>query len=219
MTAVLTIWAAEFFLESAGSILTFKRSRLLSVILAIIALMDIVTFFCFRFWPEHYWQATWIRHAIRNMLLVLLGCSVCGMFAEKNRIQAGFTAGAISLFMTSLVFCIGMSGKTLGNKLLEGEIVACLILLAYIALAWIGSAGKLSADNKWTAAGFMVMIGSDLVFTILWTFWDGARHFYPIGAISAQVIWICGPLRKIKLPECRADLGKKFGEIQKVRVM
>lgn len=220
MTAILAIWMAEFLLEASGSILNFKRARLLSVILAIIALMDVVTFFFFRFWPENYWLATWTRHAIRNLLFVLLGCSVCGMFAEKvNRIQAGITAAVLSLSTGAMVLAMGMSGKTLSDKLLEGEIVACLMLLAYIALAWIGSAGKLSADNKWIAAGFVVMVGSDLVFTILWTFWDGARHWYPLGCISAQLIWIAGPLRKVRLPEFRKSLEKKFPHVEEMRVM
>lgn len=209
-------WLAEFFLESAGAILNFKRSRALSVILALIALMDVVTFVVFRFWPEHYWQATWIRHAIRNMLLIWLGCSICGMFSE-NRVQDTIAAAFLSLGIAAMVFFVGSAGETIKDKLLGAEIVACFVLLAYIALAWIGGR-TLESDNKWKAAGFLVMIGSDLIFTLLWLKWDGARHWYPLGAISAQLVWVIGPLRKVRLREFRVGLGVKIKEAQKVSV-
>lgn len=216
MTAVFTVWAAEFFLESAGAILNFKRHRLLSVILALIALMDVCTFFVFRFFPEHYWQATWTRHAIRNMLFVLLGCSICGMFGEK-RLQASITAAFLSLGTAALVLSVGLAGETIKDKLLDAEIVACSVLLVYIVLAWIG--GNTSNDNKWKAAGFLAMIGSDLIFTLLWLKWDGARHWYWTGAMLAYGIWVAGPLRRVKLPEFRQSLENKFPQVEEMRVM
>jgi hypothetical protein len=216
MTAVLTIWIAEFLLESAGAILNFKRNRLLSVILAIIAGMDVVTFFIFRFYPEYYWQATWTRHAIRNLLFVIFGCSLCGMFREK-RVQSIITAAFVSLASAVLAFSVGMAGETTADKLLDAEIVACFVLLAYIVLACIGA--ELSADNKWKVAGFMVMIGSDLLFTLLWLKWDSARHWYWTGAVLAYAIWIAGPLRKVRLGEFRVSLEKKFPHVEEMRVM
>jgi hypothetical protein len=232
MTAVFTIWAAEFFLESAGAILNFKRSRLLSFILALIALMDVATFFVFRFWPEHYWQATWIRHAIRNMLFIWLGCSICGMFSEK-RIQSAITAAFLSLSAAVLVFSVGFAGETIKDKLLDAEIVACLTLLAYIAVVWI-SGNALESDNKWKTAGFLVMVGSDLIFTMLWDgmptlklghftipawHWDGARHWYWTGATLAYGVWVAGPLRRVRLGEFRVSLEKKFPAVEEMRVM
>jgi hypothetical protein len=232
MTAVLTIWIAEFFLESAGAILNFKRSRALSVILALIALMDVVTFVVFRFWPEHYWQATWIRHAIRNMLLIWLGCSICGMFSE-NRVQDTIAAAFLSLGIAALVFFVGSAGETIKDKLLDAEIVACFVLLAYIAMVWM-SGNALESDNKWKTAGFLVMIGSDLIFTLLWDgmptlqlghltipawHWDGARHWYWTGAALAYGVWVIGPLRRVRLGEFRVRLQHRFAEIEKVRIM
>lgn len=211
-------WFAEFLLESAGAILNFKRSKLLSFILAAIAVMDVVTFFVFRFWPQHYVQATWIRHAIRNMMFIWLGCSICGMFTEK-RAQSIITAAFLSLGTSALVVSVGWAGETIADKLLDAEIVACFILLAYVALAWMGSNTLLSGDNKWKVAGFLVMIGSDLIFTLLWLKWDWARHWYWTGAISAQLIWVAGPLRKVKLPEFRQSLEKRFPKVEEMRVM
>jgi hypothetical protein len=218
MTAILSVWMAEFILEASGSILNFKRSKLLSFILAIIALMDAVTFVIFRYWPESYPAATWIRHAIRNLLLMVLGCSICGMFAEKeNRVQASVIAGFLALGTAALALSVGIAGETLKDRLLTGEIVSCMLLLSYIFLAWLGT--SLKGDNRWTAAGFVVMIGTDLIFTLLWLNWDGARHFYPLGAIAAYLIWVAGPLRKIKLPEFRKSLEKKFPHVEEMRVM
>lgn len=216
MTAIFGAWMAEFILEASGSIFNFKRSKLLSFTLAVVALMDAVTFVIFRYWPESYPAATWIRHAIRNLMLMVLGCSVCGMFAEeKNRVQAGVIAGFLSLGMAAFCCSIGLAGNSLKDRLLTGEIVACSLLLSYIFLAWVGK--SLKDDNGWTACGFMVMVGSDLIFTAMWTFWDGARHWYPLGAIAAYLIWVAGPMRRVKLPEFRQSLQHKFGEIENVR--
>jgi hypothetical protein len=217
MTAILSVWMAEFILEASGSILNFKRSKLLSFILAIIALMDAVTFVIFRYWPESYPAATWIRHATKNLMLMVLGCSICGMFEEKeNRLQASVIAGFISLGTAALALSVGIAGETLKDRLLTGEIVACTLLLSYIFLAWVGQ--SLKDDNRWTAAGFVMMIGSDLLFTLLWLKWSGARHLYPIGALAAYGIWVLGPLRKIRLPEFRKSLEKRFPHVEKVGI-
>jgi hypothetical protein len=90
-----------------------------------------------------------------------------------------------------------LAGETIKDKLLDAEIVACCVLLAYILLAWIG--GNTSNDNKWKAAGFVAMIGGDLICTLLWLKWDGARHWYWTGAIAAYLIWAGGPLKTLKL--------------------
>lgn len=219
MTAVFTLWAAEFFIEASGAILNFKRSRLLSFILAIIALMDVVTFFVFRFYPDHYWQATWTRHAIRNMLFVMLGCYLCGIFAEDGkRLQSGITAAFLAIGTGGVAFSIGMSGATIANRLLEGEIVACFLLLAYVALAWIGHNG-IPAKDKWIVTGFLLMIGSDLLITMLWMKWPMARRLYPLGAISAYLIWCIGPIKSVRLTEFRKSLGHEIPKAQKVTVI
>lgn len=216
MISVYGPWAAELTLEAIGAALYFKRSKILSAYFAITALMDVVTFAVFRYWPEVYPTATWSRHGIRNLILIWLGCSICGMFSEK-RVQSAITAAFLSLGTAALVLSVGLAGETIKDKLLDAEIVACFVLLAYVALAWIGGR-TLESDNKWKAAGFLVMIGSDLIFTLLWLKWDGARHWYPLGAIAAQLVWIIGPLRSVKLPECRADLGHKITESERISV-
>ena len=129
--------------------------------------------------------------------------------------MAVLSAAFLSLGSASIIVAVGTAGETLKQKLLDGEIAANMILLGFVAVGWISRREKLNQAWKWIAVGFMVMVGSDLLFTALWMAWDWARHLYPIGAISAQLIWIAGQLRTIRLPECRANLGQRITEAQK----
>lgn len=221
MTAVYSLWAAEFCLESIGALVYSGRSKLLSALLAFCALSDAITFAILRFVsPYAYAWSYWAGRSIKYLFLIWLACSICGMFvAEIHRFQAKITAFVVSISSAALITAVSASGETLKDRLLDGEIAANMLLLGMVFLGYIGRRDRLDSNWQWIAAGFMVMVGSDLIFTALWAFWDGARHWYPLGCIAAQLIWVAGPLRKVKLPECRADLGKKFAEIQKVQVM
>ena len=169
---------------------------------------------------DFYAWSAWAAKGIRGLLLIWLACAICGMFVQERR--KSFTvisAAFLSIGSASIIVAVGSAGETLKQKLLDGEIAANMILLGFVAVGWISRREKLNQAWKYIAVGFMVMVGSDLVFTALWMVWDGARHWYPIGCIAAQLIWLAGPLRRVKLSECRVSLEKKFPAVEKVTVI
>lgn len=198
MTAAYAPWAAELLLECAGAALYLKRAKLLSAILTFCAVSDIALFFVFG--TRFYAWASWSQIAFKELMLIWLACSICGMFvAERRKSFASISAAFLSLGSAAMITAFAANGETLKDKLLDGEIAANMILLAIVFFGWISRRDKLDSTWKWIAFGFMVMVGSDLVFTVLWTFWDGARHFYPLGAIAAYAVWIIGPLKTLKI--------------------
>jgi hypothetical protein len=216
--SVLIFWALEFILESCGAYLYWEKSKMLSSLLGMCAMGDLITFLFYG--QPSYVQAFWIFYSLKYLMLIWLACSICGMFvAERRKSMATISAAFLSLGSAALITVFASAGETLKNKLLDGEIAANMILLAVVFIGWIGRRDRLTGMWKFISLGFMVMVGSDLVFTILWTFWDGARHWYPLGCISAQVIWICGPLKKVRLPEFRKSLGHEMPEVQKVTLI
>jgi len=221
MTAILTFWVAEFVLESIGAIIYSTRNRLLSILLVFCAVSDAATFAIFRFLGSYaYAWSYWASRSLKYLLLVWLGCAICGMFVqERRKSMAVFSAAFLSVGSASIIVAVGSAGETLKQKLLDGEIAANMILLGFVAVGWISRREKLNQAWKFIAVGFMVMIGSDLVFTALWMVWDGARHWYPLGCISAQVLWICGPLKSVRLGEFRKSLEKRFPAVEEMRVM
>lgn len=212
-------WAIELLLEALGAVLYRRRSKLLSFILGYCAFGDLILLAIFSSFHEAYAWAFWGYFALKYLFLCLLGCHICGMFVqERNKSQARIAAGVISLGTAAFVTVAYCSAETLKNSLLDGEIAANMVLLGIIALTWIGKRDNLTSSWKWITAGFLIMIGSDLLCTALWTFWDGARHWYPLGAISAQMVWVIGPLKSHRLAEARVSLGKKIPEAERVSV-
>lgn len=217
MTAVYLPWAAELLLECAGAALYLKRSKTLAAVLTFCAISDIALFFAFG--GRFYLAASWSQIAFKELMLIWMACSICGMFvAEKRKSFATLSAAFLSVGSAAMITVFSASGETLKDKLLDGEIAANMILLGIVAIGWISRRAMLDQTWKWIVAGFVLMVGSDLVFTGLWTFWAGARHWYPIGAISAQLTWIVGPLRSVRLPEFRKGLGHKIAEAERVSV-
>lgn len=216
MTAYLP-WAVELILECAGAQIYFRRSKLLSAILAFCALSDVALFIIFGR-PIYPW-ASWVQMAGKGLLLIWLGCSICGMFvAERDKVKTVLATGFISAASMSLVVSAFFSRDSLKDRLLDAEIVASILLLGMIALGWIGRSSYLSAEWKIITAGFVLMVGSDLLFTALWTFWDGARHWYPLGTIAAQLVWVAGPILPYRLKDCRPSLGQRVQEAERVSV-
>jgi hypothetical protein len=217
VTALL-FWAVEFILEACGAYLYWQKSKLLSSLLGMCAVGDLITFLLYG--HPVYAQAFWIFYSLKYLMLIWLACSICGMFVAERRKSFGtISAAFLSLSCGALITVFSANGETLKDKLLDGEIAANMILLGMVFVGWVSRRDRLDSTWKWITAGFMVMVGSDLVFTILWTFWDGARHWYPLGCISAQIIWIVGPLKSSRLPGFRMSLPKKYAEIQKVQIM
>jgi len=222
MTAIFSAWMADIILESWGAFVYRNRSPLLSVILSFTALTDIAAYALIGIFPPTwiYFWAGWGQFYVKELMLIWLGCAICGMFVEgRNKSQAIISTALMSLIAIVLVMVFFFQAETLKDRLLAAECVADTILLVIVFLAWIGRRAQLSNECKWITAGFLIMVSSDVFFTVGWFSAETMRHWYPAGQIIAYGVWICGPLRKIKLPECRADLGKKFGEIQKVQVM
>lgn len=214
-------WLLEIALESLGAYIYFRRNRLLCAMLSFCALTDFAALPLESSFPVliHFWLG-WGQWIGKELLMLILGCSICGMFVpERNRSQARISVAFVCLAAMAMVIAFSSSGKDLKGRFLEGEIIANLILLSVVALAWIGRHKVLDSRWKWITAGFILMVGSDLLFTGLWTFWDGARHFYPLGAIAAQLVWVIGPLRSVRLPEFRQSLEKKFPAVEEMRVM
>jgi len=214
-------WFIELALEVLGAMLYFRRSRLLCSLFSFLAASDIILTAGYHLARQTvYWQFYWAQRFGKYFILILLACSICGMFvAEKDRSAKIGSSAIIALGTFGLVTVVFCMAHSLKDSLLAAEIAANVVMAVIIWLAWLGRRSVLSAEQKSITLGFIVLIASDIIFTAFWMNWHGARHFYPLGMITAYLIWVAGPLRKITLPECRADLGKKFGEIQKVQVM
>lgn len=213
MTAILTAWVAEVVLESVGAFLYRRRSPLLSVILSFCTLTDIAAFALVGILPPtwiYFWGA-WGQFYAKEVMLIWLGCSICGMFVEgRNRPQAVISAGVVSLFTIAIVMACCFSEQTLKDRLLAAECVADTILLVIVFVAWIGRAARLSNEWKWITAGFLLMVGTDVVFTIGWFSADTIRHWYPLGQILAYSVWVAGPMRTLKL-EKKVNEQVEFG--------
>lgn len=216
MTAYLP-WAVEILLECAGAQIYFRRSKLLSAILAFCALSDVALFIVYGR-PIYPW-ASWAQMALKGLLLIWLGCSICGKLVnEKDESKVTYVSAFTSMVTVGLVTSCMFSADTLKNRLLDGEITANLMLAGLIGLSWICRQSAISGPWKWIVIGFLVMIGSDLLFTALWTFWDGARQWYPLGTIAAQLVWVAGPILPYRLKDCRLSLGQKIQEAERVSV-
>jgi len=212
MTAVYVPWIAEFILESAGAVLNFRKSKLLSCLLALCAVGDAVTFTLLMVSSRDvYAWSYWGMRAGKYLLLCWLACEICGrMVAEKNRVTTKASTAFVSLISISLVAAVSSRAETLADRLLDGEIAANFILLGVVAVGWMTRKTFLSKDWKWMSAGFVVMIGGDLAVTLLWLVWPDAWRLYPVGGIAALLVWVIGPLRNVKLPEVRLDLGARL---------
>lgn len=215
-------WLVEFILESAGAFLYRTRNPLLCFTLAFCAITDAIAYLL----KPHFsgtvifgWYA-WSQFAIKELFLLWLACAICGMFvAEKSRSVAYITAGFLSLATCAMVTVFMYQGETLKDRLLDGAIAANVVMLAIIALAWIGRRSALSNGWKVVTIGFAVMIGGDFLMTLLWKVWDGAQYWQQVPTVAAQLVWIIGPLRSVKLPELRRSLEKRFPAVEEMRVM
>lgn len=220
MTAVTAIWAAEMLLECAGAYFNLKRSKLLSAILLLCAVCDAATFLIFElFGRTAYAWSYWGAHSLKGLLLIWLGCSICGKLVnEKDESKVTYVSAFTSMVTLGLVTSCMFSADTLKNRLLDGEITANLMLAGLIGLSWICRQSAISGQWKWIVTGFLMMIGSDLLFTALWTFWDGARHWYPLGTIAALGVWVAGPILPYRLKDCRLSLGQRVQEAERISV-
>lgn len=225
MTAILSAWMAELVLESFGAYLYRRRSPLLSTILYFCAITDSAAYLLRGFLPATwiYFWGSWGQFYVKELMLVWLGCAICGMFAESrgmSKSQAIISATMLSAFTIAFSIAFCFSAETLKGRILAAEITADTILLVIIAVAWITGSGKrLPNIWKWITAGFLVMVGSDMLFTIGWFSTEKIRHFYPLGAIAAYLIWCIGPLRSARLTEFRQSLGYEIPKAQKVTVI
>lgn len=214
-------WFIELALEILGAMLYFRRNRLLCGLFAFLAASDIALVFIYQLARQTaYGWAYWGQRSGKYFLLICLACSICGMFvAERDRQSKIASTAFMSLATFAMATVAFMQGNTLKDSLLAAEIATNVVLAACIAVAWIGRRGMLSAECKTVTAGFVLMIAADVLFTVLWLKWDGARHWYWTGAILAYGVWVAGPMRKVRLGEFRSSIGQKFAEVQKVQVM
>ena len=221
MTAIFSAWMVSILLESWGAFIYRKRSPLLSVILSFTALTDIAAYALVGILPPAwiYFWAAWGQFYAKELMLIWLGCAICGMFVEgRNKSQAIISAALMSFFTMAFVVVFAFQGETLKERLLAAECIVDTILLLIVFVAWVGRGSKLSNEWKWITAGFLAMVGTDVFFTVGWFSAETMRHWYPVGQIIAYGVWICGPLRKVKLPEFRKSLGQKIQDAEKVSV-
>jgi hypothetical protein len=204
---VYLAWAVEFILEASGAYLYFRRSKILSCLLGVCAAGDLATFLLFG--SPFYSFAFWIYSAIKGLMLCGLACEILARFvAERNKARVRACAAILSFGGAAVVAFFFWQGETLKDRFLDGEIAASMILLGLIGLGWITRLSYLSNVWRWIAAGFVLLVGWDLVITALWTLWDGARHWYPLGTIAAQAVWVLGGLRK-EQGEVRLELQSR----------
>lgn len=221
MTAILSCWVASFILESGGAFLYFRRNRLLSAILAFCAVTD---FLAGAFKAKYsaltlYRDFAWSQLAIKEMLLLWLGCMICGMFvAEQDKIKTFLAAGFMSASSASMVTALAFSGEKFSDRVLNGAIAANGILLAVITLGWIGRKAMLNREWRCIVLGFLVLTGGDLVIAALWPHWSGAETFQALPTIAAYLIWVAGPILPYRLKDCRLSLGQRVQEAERVSV-
>jgi hypothetical protein len=213
MTAIFSAWMVEVLLEAWGAFLYRRRSPLLSMVLSFTALTDIAACSLVGSLPPpwiYFWSA-WGQFYVKEFMLIWLGCSICGMFVKgRNRTQAVISCAIISLGTVAMVLAFCFPEQRLKDRLLSAECIADMILLVIVFLAWIGRGIKLSGGWKWITAGFLVMVGTDVFFTIGWYSTDTIRHWYPVGQIAAYAIWVAGALKEFSLSESRVYLAKLF---------
>jgi hypothetical protein len=212
MTAILSAWMAEVLLEAWGAFLYRRRSPLLSVILSFTALTDIAAFYFKGILPPAwiYFWAAWGQFYVKEFMLIWLGCSICGMFAKgRNRTQAVISCGVVSLGTVAIVMAFCFPEQTLKDRLLAAECIADMLLLVIVFLAWIWRGIRLSGEWKWIAAGYLIMVGTDVFFTIGWYSNETLRHWYPVGQIAAYAVWVAGPLRSA-LEDSRRYMARLF---------
>lgn len=213
-------WLIEFILEAAGAIRYRKTNRLLSFILAFCALTDALASVL----KLHYsataingWYA-WGQFALKELFLVWLACAICGV-AVKQKSVAFLSSAFISLATCAFIVVFAFQGETLKDRLLDGEISATTIMLIIIAVAWVSKLCTIPPKWKIITLGFAVMVGGDFLLTLLWKHWNGAEYWQQIPTLAGYLIWCVGPLRAVKLPECRADLAKRYAEVERVTVI
>lgn len=214
------VWAVQFVLEAIGAHLNFRKSKLLSLMLGVCAFGDFLAFLFLRYSNPYAFQCFgWVYWAGKGLMLIWLGCSICGMFAaERDRLKVVFATAFMSASSISIVMSVFFASEKLKDRLLDAEIVTNLIIFGMIFLGWIGRRAFLSKEWKWITAGFMLMVAGDLAVTLLWFVWDGARHWYALGNILALSIWIAGPIASVNLVEFRRSIGQRIVEAEKVSV-
>jgi len=207
-------WFIELALESLG--FCFCKSKILRALLAFLAASDIILAIILNTVPRVYGWAYWAQRLGKYFILILLACSICGMLVDEKDRTAKIGSTAIIALGTFGFATVAFSmGHSLKDSLLAAEIATNMLLAGIIILAWMGRKAVLSAEQKTETLGFVVLIASDFVFTLLWMKWHGARHFYPLGVIPAYLIWIAEPL-KAEFWKLRISLERLFiGQHQK----
>src|SRR5215831_4646894 len=101
-------WAGEFLLETSGAILTFRRFRLLSVLLALRALADIFTFVAaYQLGADAYIASMWALRGVQYFLLCGLACQIVGRMVEEWRDLAPYIVGLSMGFGLLVAFVSG----------------------------------------------------------------------------------------------------------------
>ena len=182
-------WAAEFLLETSGAILTFRRFRLLSVLLAFRALADIFTFVAaYQLGADAYIASMWALRGVQYFLLCGLACQIVGRMIEERRDLAPYIVGMCAIAGLG-VGLFSHQADSLMNKFLDAEISASALLAILITLGWAMKKMNLSGPWGWIAVGFLISVGGNALCALLWKFFPEANRLYPVPAIAALVIW------------------------------
>ena len=182
-------WAVEFILETSGALLSFRRYRVLSALLAFRAFADIFTFIALRtLGGDAYGFAYWAVRAIQYLLLCALACQIMGRMLEERRDLAPYIVGLAGGFGLLVVLISGQS-HTFADRFLDAEISASALLAILITLGWATKKMTVSGAWGWITVGFLVSIGGNALCAFLWKFFPGANRLYPVPAIAALVIW------------------------------
>ena len=188
-----TVLAAEFALEAAGALLSFRRRNWLVFFFFLFLFLSDIGVHALKLavGGDVYGWACWGQRAGKHLFLVVLACVICAKLIRDNS-NMRLNAAILSIVGVGFVALAYSRGETVADSLLNAEIAANIFLWLLVVIGWLSQTGKLEAPWNWIAAGFLTQIASDIVITALWMKWAGAPHWYPVGVIPAYGLMVCG---------------------------
>src|SRR5262249_2785216 len=144
---------------TSGAVLTFRRFRFLSALLAFRALADVFTFVAaYQLGADAYIVSMWALRAIQYLLLCGLACQIVARMIEERRDLAPYIVGMAAVAGLG-VGLFSHQADSLMNKFLDAEISASALLAILIVLGWAMKKMDLSGPWGWITVGFLVSVG------------------------------------------------------------
>lgn len=222
------LWAVILGLESAAAVLTFRRQKWLSILLFYRSAADLLGMILLGTagMGAFQWE-DYLQRMIQLPILGILAVYCAGAAAGDSRgvrIYSGPFAAGVAIWLAAVHGLMPWNLYTvlwIAQKTVFG--IAGMVGLALFLRQFDFIRGKLEKPWGATSAGLLMLLGTAGLAMMArehhWLTWANASRWGQLGAISAQLIWVAGPLRKVKLPEFRQSLEKRFPKVEEMRVM